>query len=59
MSALTTYRFPSALEHQRGRRPLRPRCARAYPDRKFALYKSLGFDGVQFHDDDVVPDSTN
>lgn len=23
---------------------------------KFALYKPLGFDGVQFHDDDVVPD---
>ena len=22
---------------------------------KFALYKPLGFDGVQFHDDDVVP----
>jgi xylose isomerase len=24
-------------------------------EKKFALYKSLGFDGVQFHDDDVVP----
>jgi xylose isomerase len=27
-----------------------------YPhESKFALYKPLGFDGVQFHDDDVVP----
>lgn len=25
-------------------------------EKKYALYKSLGFDGVQFHDDDVVPD---
>jgi xylose isomerase len=24
--------------------------------RKLALYKGLGFDGVQFHDDDAVPD---
>jgi xylose isomerase len=24
--------------------------------RKLALYKKLGFDGVQFHDDDAVPD---
>lgn len=24
-------------------------------DRKLELYKSLGFDGVQFHDDDAVP----
>jgi xylose isomerase len=25
-------------------------------DRKLALYKTLGFDGVQFHDDDAVPE---
>ncbi|MDD5678092.1 MAG: TIM barrel protein [Kiritimatiellae bacterium] len=25
-------------------------------NRKLALYKKLGFDGVQFHDDDAVPD---
>ena len=24
--------------------------------KKLALYKKLGFDGVQFHDDDAVPD---
>jgi len=23
---------------------------------KLAMYKSLGFEGVQFHDDDAVPD---
>ena len=27
--------------------------------KKIALYKSLGFDGVQFHDDDAVPDLSN
>lgn len=26
---------------------------------KLAMYKSLGFDGVQFHDDDAVPDLNN
>jgi xylose isomerase len=31
-------------------RPVFPR------EEKFALFKPLGFDGVQFHDDDVVPD---
>src|SRR5512140_2168118 len=25
-------------------------------DKKLGLYKKLGFDGVQFHDDDAVPD---
>ena len=24
-------------------------------DKKLGLFKSLGFDGVQFHDDDAVP----
>jgi xylose isomerase len=33
--------------------PVRP--AVAWAD-KLALYKKLGFDGVQFHDDDAVPD---
>jgi xylose isomerase len=28
-------------------------------ERKFALYKGLGFDGVQLHDDDAVPDLDN
>lgn len=25
-------------------------------NRKLAVYKTLGFDGVQFHDDDAVPE---
>ncbi|MDX1615143.1 MAG: TIM barrel protein [Candidatus Promineifilaceae bacterium] len=33
--------------------PVRP--ARSFAD-KLAVYKELGFDAVQFHDDDVVPD---
>ncbi len=28
-------------------------------DQKLAVYKELGFDAVQFHDDDVVPDMDN
>jgi xylose isomerase len=28
-------------------------------DEKLGLYKKLGFDGVQFHDDDAVPDLNN
>jgi xylose isomerase len=40
-----------------GADPFGPEVRAAYPhERKYALYKSLGFDGVQFHDDDVVPD---
>src|SRR5512139_3073518 len=27
--------------------------------KKLTLYKKLGFDGVQFHDDDAVPDMNN
>ena len=33
--------------------PVRPTVAFA---KKLGLYKQLGFDGVQFHDDDAVPD---
>ena len=28
-------------------------------NKKISLYKKLGFDGVQFHDDDAVPDMNN
>lgn len=39
-----------------GADPFGPEIREAFPhDKKFGLYKSLGFDGVQFHDDDVVP----
>ncbi|HID22942.1 MAG TPA: xylose isomerase [Planctomycetaceae bacterium] len=36
--------------------PVRPSVAFA---EKLKLYKKLGFDGVQFHDDDAVPDMEN
>ncbi len=36
--------------------PVRPNVEFA---KKLALYKKLGFDGVQFHDDDAVPDMEN
>jgi xylose isomerase len=37
--------------------PFGPDIRAAFPhEEKFALYKPLGFDGVQFHDDDVVSD---
>jgi xylose isomerase len=39
-----------------GADPFGPEVREAYPhEAKYALYKKLGFDGVQFHDDDVVP----
>jgi xylose isomerase len=39
-----------------GADPFGPEVREAYPhEAKYALYKELGFDGVQFHDDDVVP----
>ncbi|MBN1589957.1 MAG: TIM barrel protein [Pirellulales bacterium] len=39
-----------------GADPFGPDVREPYPhEAKFALYKKLGFDGVQFHDDDVVP----
>ena len=57
MTALTTYRFSfGPWNISEGADPFGPDVRTAFPhDRKFALYKSLGFDGVQFHDDDVVP----
>jgi len=39
-----------------GADPFGPEVRDPFPhEKKFALYKSLGFEGVQFHDDDVVP----
>ncbi len=36
--------------------PFGPETRSTYPhEKKFALYRNLGFTGVQFHDDDVVP----
>jgi xylose isomerase len=57
MSAPNTYRFSfGPWNISEGADPFGPDVRKAYPhDRKWALYKALGFDGVQFHDDDVVP----
>jgi xylose isomerase len=57
MSTPVTYRFSfGPWNISEGADPFGPEVRRAYPhDKKWALYKSLGFDGVQFHDDDVVP----
>ena len=53
----TVYRFSfGPWNIHEGADPFGPDVRVAYPhEKKFALYKELGFDGVQFHDDDVVP----
>lgn len=53
----TTYRFSfGPWNISEGADPFGPDVRAAYPHgSKWALYKALGFDGVQFHDDDVVP----
>jgi xylose isomerase len=58
MSAPTTYRFSfGPWNISEGADPFGPNVRTAFPhEEKFALYKPLGFDGVQFHDDDVVPE---
>ncbi|MFM1749582.1 MAG: hypothetical protein RLZZ188_3248 [Verrucomicrobiota bacterium] len=57
MSKPVTYRFSfGPWNISEGGDPFGPDVRAAFAhDRKFALYKQLGFDGVQFHDDDVVP----
>ena len=43
-----------------GADPFGPDVRKSIPfNKKLELYKDLGFDGVQFHDDDVVPDISN
>lgn len=40
-----------------GADPFGPEIRSVFPhEEKFALYRPMGFEGVQFHDDDVVPD---
>ena len=58
MSTPTVYRFSfGPWNISEGADPFGPDVRAPYPhDRKFALYRQLGFEGVQFHDDDVVPD---
>lgn len=61
MSNLTNYRFSfGPWNISEGADPFGPPVRAVFPhEEKFALYRPLGFDGVQFHDDDVVPDLAN
>ncbi len=53
----TSYRFSfGPWNISEGADPFGPDARERFPhEEKFALYKSLGFDGVQLHDDDAVP----
>ena len=57
MNAPVEYRFSfGPWNISEGGDPFGPNVRPAYPhEEKFALYRPLGFEGVQFHDDDVVP----
>lgn len=57
----TNYRFSfGPWNISEGADPFGPDVRSVYPhEDKYKLYKPLGFDGVQFHDDDVVPDLDN
>ncbi|MDB6079232.1 MAG: xylA 2 [Akkermansiaceae bacterium] len=57
-TAATEYRFSfGPWNISEGGDPFGPEVRTVYPhEKKFALYRDLGFEGVQFHDDDVVPD---
>jgi len=53
----TTYRFSfGPWNISEGGDPFGPDSRAIFPhEKKFALYRQLGFEGMQFHDDDVVP----
>ena len=55
--APVTYRFSfGPWNISEGGDPFGPETRPAFPhEKKFALYRELGFEGVQLHDDDVVP----
>ncbi|MBI4623059.1 MAG: TIM barrel protein [Verrucomicrobia bacterium] len=57
MSSSTVYRFSfGPWNISEGADPFGPDAREVFPhESKFALYQPLGFEGVQFHDDDVVP----
>ncbi len=57
MSDSIPYRFSfGPWNISEGADPFGPEVRPAFPhEEKFALYRPLGFEGVQFHDDDVVP----
>ena len=54
----TTYRFSfGPWNISEGADPFGPNVRDVFPHgKKWALYRSLGFEGVQLHDDDAVPD---
>ena len=56
-AAPTRYRFSfGPWNISEGADPFGPDARPVFPhEKKFALYRPLGFEGVQFHDDDVVP----
>lgn len=53
----TSYRFSfGPWNISEGADPFGPEVRSVFPhEEKFALFRPLGFEGVQFHDDDVVP----
>ena len=57
MTTPVTYRFSfGPWNISEGGDPFGGEVRKAFPhEEKFALYRPLGFEGVQFHDDDVVP----
>jgi xylose isomerase len=57
MNAPVEYRFSfGPWNISEGADPFGPDVRQAFPhEEKYALYRSLGFEGMQFHDDDVVP----
>ncbi len=57
MNSPVQYRFSfGPWNISEGGDPFGPDARPAFPhEKKFALYRDLGFEGVQFHDDDVVP----
>lgn len=57
MSKVSNYRFSfGPWNISEGADPFGPPTRAAYDhEAKFAFYRPLGFEGVQFHDDDVVP----
>ncbi len=61
MSKTTNYRFSfGPWNISEGADPFGPTTRKAFDhEAKYALYRPLGFEGVQLHDDDVVPDLAN
>lgn len=58
MPSPTSYKFSfGPWNISEGADPFGPNVRSVFPhEDKFALYQPLGFEGVQFHDDDVVPE---